>query len=99
MKKQVEAVSGEIKTATFDFNEPKVYDKIVLPKEDTNVLEILECRDSDNNLWTEVNYLAQDTIMEEIRNIPFNDPELSQFEGSAPYILNGFSPSINLCIN
>ena len=87
LKKQVEAVSGEIKTATFDFNEPKVYDKIVLPKEDTNVLEILECRDSDNNLWTEVNYLAQDTIMEEIRNIPFNDPELSQFEGSAPYIL------------
>ena len=31
LKKQVQAVSGEIVTETYDFNEPKIYDKIVLP--------------------------------------------------------------------
>ena len=87
LKKQVPAVSGEVKELEFKFENPKVYDKIVLPEEDNNVLEILECRDDDNNLWNEVNYLAQDTIMEDIRNIPYNDPDLSVFEGSAPYIL------------
>ena len=87
LKKQVSAISGELKEKTYTFTNPKVYDKIVLPEEDTNVLEIVEIRDSENNLWTEVDYLAQDTIMEPIRNIAFNDPETSIFEGSCPYIL------------
>ena len=56
LKKQVPAVSGEVKELEFKFENPKVYDKIVLPEEDNNVLEILECRDDDNNLWNEVNY-------------------------------------------
>ncbi len=87
LKKQVDAVSGEIKTKEYSFSDPKIYDKIVLPKEDTNVLEIVEIRNENNQLWNEVNYLAQDTIMDPIRNIPFNDPELSQHQGTVPYIL------------
>lgn len=84
-KKTVKAVSGQIKTRTFDFTEPKQYDKIVIPE--TNITEIINITDSDNNNWTEVQYLAQDTIPVPIRNVPYNDQVLSQFRDSVPYIL------------
>lgn len=84
-KKSVKAVSGQIKTRTFDFTEPKQYDKIVIPE--TNITEIINITDSDNNNWTEVQYLAQDTIPVPIRNVPYNDQVLSQFRNSVPYIL------------
>ena len=87
LKKQVDAVSGEIKEVTYPFSDPKIYDKIVLSKDDANVLEIIDVRDDNNRKWYEVDYLAQDTIMDPIRNIPFNDPGLSQHEGTVPYIL------------
>ena len=38
LKKQVDVISGEQKTATFSFGDPKIYDKIVLP--DDNIIEI-----------------------------------------------------------
>jgi hypothetical protein len=85
LKKQVPAVSGDIKSTTFSFNEPKIYDKIVLP--DTNVLEIVSIVDSDGNKWYEVDYLAQDTIIDAVENISYNDPSLTADRGSAPYIL------------
>ena len=87
LKKQVDAVSGELKEKDYTFNDPKIYDKIVLPNDDKNVLEVIEIRDDNNNVWSETDYLAQDTIMKPIKNIPFNDPELSVFEGNVPYIL------------
>ncbi len=87
LKKQVDAVSGTLKTKDYIFTDPKAYDKIVLPAEDKNVLQIIEIRDENSNLWYEVPYLAQDTIMKPIRNIAFNDPDLSTFQGSVPYIL------------
>jgi len=85
LKKQVPAVSGDVKTATYSFTDPKIYDKIVLP--DTNVLEIISIVDSDNNKWYEVDYLAQDTIIDAVENISYNDPTLSADRGNAPYIL------------
>ena len=85
LKKSVGAKSGEIKTATFAFDDPKIYDKIVLP--DTNVTEIVSIVDDDGNTWYEVDYLAQDTIMKPIRNISYNDPELSDYSGTVPYLL------------
>lgn len=85
LKKRVTAISGEIKTSTYTFNNPKAYDKITLP--DTNVLDILSVIDSEGNDWYQVDYLAQDTVFEDIANIPFNDPELSIYRSSVPYIL------------
>ena len=84
-KKQVQAISGEIKTSTFTFGEPKPYDKITLPE--TNVLDIIRVTDDDGNTWYETDYLAQDTIFEDIANIPFNDPTLSVYRSTVPYIL------------
>ena len=85
LKKQVEVESGDIKSLTFTFNDPKPYDKIVLP--DSDVINIIDVTDSAGNNWYEVDYLAQDTIFEDIANIPFNDPELSAHRSTVPYIL------------
>lgn len=85
LKKQVEAISGQIKQSTYTFTTPKPYDKITLP--DTNVLDIISVTDSNGNIWYQTDYLAQDTIFEDIANIPFNDPELSVFRSTVPYIL------------
>ena len=85
LKKRVSATSGEVVEREFTFGDPKQYDKILLPEH--NVLEILSVESSTGFSWKEVNYLAQDTIFEDIANIPFNDPELSQFRSTVPYIL------------
>ncbi len=85
LKKQVTAESGQIKTLTLSYNDPKPYDKIVLPE--SNIINIIDIIDSAGNIWHEVDYLAQDTVFEDIANIPFNDPELSEHRSSVPYIL------------
>ncbi len=85
LKKQVSVESGEIKQLEFSFNSPKPYDRITLP--DTNVIDIVSIIDSAGNNWYNVDYLAQDTIFEDIANIPFNDPTLSKFRSTVPYIL------------
>ena len=85
LKKQVRAVSGNVKTSTFTFNAPKAYDKIVLP--DTNVIEIISITESDGDNWYEVPYLAQDTVFESVPNLLENDPDLAQYRSSAPSLL------------
>ena len=85
LKKQITVVSGDMKEANYGFDNPKPYDKIAL-KED-NVIDIISVTDAEGNEWTEVDYLAQDTIMQDIANIPFNDPDLSQYRSTVPYIL------------
>ncbi len=85
LKKQVKVISGTIKSVSFSFDDPKPYDKIILP--DTNIIDIIGCTDSAGNKWHETDYLAQDTIFEDIANIPFNDPELSSYRSTVPYIL------------
>ena len=85
LKKQVKAVSGEIKTKTFNFGSPIAYDKVLLT--DTNIVEILSVEESDGDNWYEVPYLAQDTIFESVPNLAENDPELSVFRSSSPSLL------------
>lgn len=85
LKKQVKAVSGEIKTKTFTFGSPIPYDKVLLT--DTNIVEILSVEESDGDNWYEVPYLAQDTIFESVPNLAENDPELSVFRSSSPSLL------------
>lgn len=86
LKKKVKAVSGQIQTAVFSFTDPKQYDKIVITE--PNITEILSVRDSDNNIWYETQYLAQDTIPISIRNVQYNDQILAKYQDSVPYILS-----------
>ena len=85
LKKQVKAVSGDVKSTTFTFTTPIPYDKVVL--NDENITEIISITESDGDSWYEVPYLAQDSIFESIPNLVENDPELSQFRSSAPSLL------------
>lgn len=85
LKKSVNAVSGKVKTQTFNFTSAVPYDKIVLP--DSNVIEILSVTESDGDLWYNVPYMAQDTIFEDVLNVVENDPELAQYRSSAPFLL------------
>jgi len=85
LKKQVQAVSGEVKTTSFQFGPAIAYDKLVLP--DTNIVEIVSVTETDGDNWYEVPYLAQDTIFEAIPNLLENDPELSPYRASAPSLL------------
>jgi hypothetical protein len=85
LKKQVNVVSGEMKTEDYQFADPKPYDKITL--KENNVIDIISVTDGEGNKWTEVDYLAQDTVMDDIANIPFNDPDLSIYRSTVPYIL------------
>lgn len=84
LKKKVTAIAGTIKTVSFDFAEARRFDKIVI--EDANIIEIVSVTDSDNNTWTEVPYLAQDTVYETISNSIQNDPDLS-IHSDVPYLL------------
>jgi hypothetical protein len=85
LKKQVQSASGTIKSRNFTFESAKQYDKIVLP--DENIIEIISVKESDGDIWTEVPYLAQDTIFEEVLNIKENDPDTYQYRDSSPYLL------------
>jgi hypothetical protein len=66
IKKKVNVISAEVKTSTFSFTSPKKFDFITI--NDSNILQVLEVKDSDNNLWYEVPYLAQDLIPLPISN-------------------------------
>jgi hypothetical protein len=85
LKKQVRAVSGDVKTASYSFITPVAYDKIVLPN--TNIMEIISMVESDGDNWYQVPYLAQDTIFEDVPNLAENDPDLAQYRSSSPSLL------------
>ncbi len=85
LKKSVKAVSGVSKTQTFVIGAPEKFTTLEL--QDSNILSIESISDSDGNIWTEVPYLAQDTIFEEVANNAANDPSLHQYNHQTPYLL------------
>jgi hypothetical protein len=85
LKKQVQAVSGQIVSRTFTFGSPLAYDKIVLPE--SNIIDIISITESDGDNWYEVPYLAQDTIFESVPNLAENDPDLYQYRSASPNLL------------
>ena len=85
LKKRVKAVEGALRQRSFQFNEARIYDKIVI--RDDNVSEIVDVIDSDEEKWYEVPYLAQDVVPVETRNTEFNNKNFSQYNSSVPYLL------------
>jgi hypothetical protein len=85
LKKQVKATSGDVRTTSFTFNDALPYDKIVLP--DNNVVDVISVTESDGDNWTEVPYLAQDTVFEEVPNLVENNSFLSADDYIAPSLL------------
>lgn len=85
LKKQVKATSGTVKTQTFTFGTAKIYDKIRIT--DSNIIKIKSIKDEDGDIWTEVPFLAQDTVFEQIENNQDNTLDFSQHAGETPYLL------------
>lgn len=85
LKKSVQALSGEVKTYTFDFTQAEKFKKVSLP--DTNIIEILDVVDSDNNKWYEVPYLAQDTVLEAVANLEGLVPSYQNDSNQVPYFI------------
>ena len=85
LKKTVPAISEETKIRTFTISTPEKFKTFNLF--DSNIIGIESITDSEGNTWTEVPYLAQDTIFEEIQNLGTNDPTLQQYNNQTPYLL------------
>ena len=85
LKKKVKALSAEIETATFDIGAAERFKTISL--DDSKIIGIQSITDSDGNEYTEVPYLAQETIFEEVPNTEVNDPDLKQYQNQVPFLL------------
>lgn len=85
LKKDVLASSGNLVTKTVSVGEPSEFYEVTLP--DTNVIEIMSVEDSSGNIYYEVPYLAQDTVLIEEPNDSKNNPISSRYSDSVPYLL------------
>jgi hypothetical protein len=85
LKKTRKSISSTINTTTFTFGAPEQFATVEISS--PNIVGILDIVDSDGNTWYEVDYLAQDTVFDSIKNTNVNDPNLSQYQGDTPYLL------------
>lgn len=85
LQKTVNVRSGKLVTKTFTLNDIQTFLKLYLDED--NVLEIIDVRDSDNNKWYEVDFLAQETVLYDVPNDEAFEGTLSQYKGTVPYIL------------
>ena len=79
LKKQVKAISAEIKTTTYQVPSFERFKTITIA--DTGILGVLDITGSNGETWTEVPYLAQDTVFTETANV-------GSSKNLAPYILS-----------
>ena len=85
LKKSRNAISSTISTETFAFTSPTQFTTIDITA--NNIVGILDIVDTDGNTWYEVDYLGQEMVFDSIKNTNVNDPNLSQYEGDTPYLL------------
>jgi hypothetical protein len=85
VKKQAMAVAGELKTVDFSFGAPVKFPTVQIS--DERIIGIVSTVDSDGNKWSEVPYLAQETIFAPVENTILNDPNLYQYRNQVPYLL------------
>jgi len=85
VKKLVKAVSGTEKTRTFTFGSPKIYDKIRLS--DDGLIDVIKIMDDDDDEWTKVEYLGQDTVFEEVANTTDYSLAMSSYATETPALL------------
>jgi len=86
LKKYVKAVSGVERSKTFEFSSPKPYDKIRLEDGD-GLIDVISIIDNDGDEWTKVEYLAQDTVFEELPNTTDYSLAMSAYANETPALL------------
>tara|TARA_Y100000592_G_scaffold58737_1_gene91982 strand:- start:14613 stop:16505 length:1893 start_codon:yes stop_codon:yes gene_type:complete len=85
LKKTTPVISAEVVTKDITIGALERF-KIV-PLVDNRIISIQSVVDIDGNEYTEVPYLAQNTVFEELPNIRSNNPTLSEFQTETPYLL------------
>jgi hypothetical protein len=85
LKKNTQAMSGQVKTQQFNFGSAERF--VTINLQDTDIITILKVQDSDGNLWYEVPYLAQDYILNPVTNTAANYPEFYQSANQVPFML------------
>ncbi len=82
LKKSRNVISSTIKTVSFNFTSPQLFPTVNFSS--NNFIKILDIKDSDGNLWYEVDHLGQEMVFNSISNTNINDPNR---ENNIPYIL------------
>ena len=85
IKKYVQVISATRQIKEVNFSNYETFQTIDL--QETDIIQIYDCRDSNNNKWYEVPYLAQEMIFLDYPNTESNDQDLYQFKSTVPYIL------------
>jgi len=69
--KDVTLIAAEEKTTTFTFGSAEKFSTVTLP--DESIIGVESITDSSGNTWYEVDYLAQDVIMDDVQITPNNE--------------------------
>ena len=85
LKKTTKVLSAVRKTVTFTVGAPEKFLKLNIS--DNNIIGIEKIIDSEGKIYTEVDYLAQDTIFDEKPNNSSNNPILYNDNQSTPYLM------------
>jgi hypothetical protein len=85
VKKQIQAISSTISERQFTFDTYEPFRTIDLPE--TNVIQILDVRDSNGAKYYEVPYLGQEMVFINETNTIANSADLYQFRNTVPYLL------------
>ncbi len=85
LKKSAKVISANRKTTTFEIGSIERF--LTLDLVDNNIISIESIVDSNGNEYTEVPYLAQDTVFENISNVQGTSPTLYEFYDETPYLL------------
>ena len=96
LKKKVKAYSAEVKTATYTLTGPQRF--LTIEIDDTNIIGILDVVDNNGagDEWTEVSYLAQDTIFAESVNTSSTKnlaPNILQLKKVPKRFVSRFTPT------
>ena len=84
LKKSRKAISATINTIDFTFTNAKKFDTVNI--NDSNIISILDCFDTNGNQWYEVPNLAQENVYNSIRNTNTKDPNFIS-DPEVPYLL------------
>ncbi len=97
LKKSAKVIAGKIITTSFTVGSAVPFYKISLSE--NNVIDIIDVRDSDNNRWYEVDYLAQDLVFTETENTNFTNNNYVQFSSEVPKLIKSFKTSRKFVVN
>lgn len=97
LQKSVDAISGTVISRDFPVGTPVPFYQLALPE--TNILNILNVTDSDNNKWYAVDYLAQDLVFNNVDNTITNDGTYYIYQSLVPKLIKSLRTNKKFTVN